>query len=406
MTSPGYVEQSRVREVQQTLHGRTVLIVSRCAWTLYNFRLPLMRALLQAGARVIALGAGGDGYEPRLRAAGIDYRPIPVALRSLNPFADVALVAAMIAVIRRERPSVVHCFTIKPAIFGTIAARLCRVPARVVTITGLGYAFTSAGTLLNRIVTALYRLALAGAHLVYFQNPEDRRVFVSCRLVGASRAELTAGSGVDVTRFAATALPVELHPGPPRFLMMARLLREKGVCEFLQAAEAVKRRRADVEFSLLGGEDPRNPSALDPAQMQALRASPAVKWLGEVEDVRSYIAAADVVLLPSYREGLPRALIEAGAMGRATIATDVVGCRDVVVNGVTGLLVPPMDVAALTAAIWRLVEHPQEVIAMGTAARTRVAANFDEQAVIATTLAGYRRLVAARGTDADTSATA
>lgn len=385
------------------LRGKTVLVVSRCAWTLFNFRLPLMRALMQAGAKVIALGAGGDGYESRLRAAGIDYRPIPVAQRSLNPFADLALVLALSSIIRRERPSIVHCFTIKPAIFGTIAARLRGVPGRVVTITGLGHAFTSASALLNRVVVALYRLALTGAHLVYFQNAEDLQMFVNRGLVHGSKAELTAGSGVDVTRFAAVPLAIELSAGAPRFLMIARLIREKGVREFLEAAAAVKQRYPDVEFSLLGGEDPRNPSALDPAEMRALRSSQVVRWLGETDDVRSHIAAADAVVLPSYREGLPRVLLEAGAMGRAAIATDVVGCRDVVVPDVTGLLVPPMDAAALAAAICRLVEHPQALVTMGAAARARVVENFDEQAVIATTLAGYRRLIAARGTDADTA---
>lgn len=412
MTAPGSGEREPDRRghsvetgntLRRPLMGQTVLVVSRCAWTLFNFRLPLMRALMQAGARVIALGASGDGYEPKLRAAGIDYRPIPVARHSRNPGADLALLLALVGVIRRERPSVVHCFTIKPAIFGTIAARLCGVPARVVTITGLGYAFTSAGTLLNRVVSSLYRLALAGAHLVYFQNQEDRGIFVHRELVAESKAELTVGTGVDVQRFAPTALPIELRAGAPRFLMIARLIREKGVCEFLQAAEAVKRRYSDVEFSLLGGEDPRNPSALDAGQMQELRGSSAVRWLGETDDVRSYITAADAVVLPSYREGLPRVLIEAGAMGRAAVATDVVGCRDVVVHGVTGLLVPPMNAAALAEALCRLVQHPHELVAMGAAARTRVVANFDELAVIAILLAAYRRLLAAaRGTDADT----
>jgi glycosyltransferase involved in cell wall biosynthesis len=188
--------------------------------------------------------------------------------------------------------------------------------------------------------------------------------------------------------------------------MIARLIREKGIREFVQAADAVKRSHPAVEFSLLGGEDPRNPSALSDAEMQALRDSQSVRWLGETDDVRPYIAAADAVVLPSYREGLPRALIEAGAMGRAAIATDVVGCRDVVVHGSTGLLVPAMNAAALTAAILHLVEHPAELVTMGAAARARTVANFDEQSVIAATLAGYGRLLAERGTDADATAAA
>lgn len=389
-----------------SLSNKTVLVVSRCAWTLFNFRLPLIRSLMQSGVRVIALGAGGDGFESKLQAAGIDFRPIPVGKRSLNPLADLSLLIALIASIRRERPNVIHCFTIKPAIFGTLAARLCGVPARVVTITGLGHTFTSAGTLLNRIVSLLYRMALAGAHLVFFQNREDLQLFVDRGLVRASKVQVTAGSGVDVTRFAFTALPVEQRGGSPRFLMIARLIREKGICEFLQAAAAVKSQHPDVEFVLLGGADPRNPSALDAAEMQALRSSQVVRWLGETDDVRPYIVAADAVVLPSYREGLPRALIEAAAMGRAAIATDVVGCRDVVVHGSTGLLVPAMDAAALATAMLHFVEHPGDLVVMGAAARARTVANFDEQSVIAATLAGYGRLLAERGTDAGAAAAA
>jgi glycosyltransferase involved in cell wall biosynthesis len=276
----------------------------------------------------------------------------------------------------------------------------------MVTITGLGHAFTSAGGLLRRLVILLYRVSLARAHLVYFQNAADRDLFVRAGIVAADRTKLCAGSGVDVVRFAPAALPSQDPAQPLRFLMVARLIREKGISEYVEAAARVKQRHPAVEFSLLGGEDQRNPSALGGAELAQLRDSKAVRWLGETVDVRPYISATDVVVLPSYREGLPRTLLEAGAMGRPVIATDVVGCRDVVVDTVTGYLVAPKDVASLATAMERMIENRAQLGAMGRAARERVVALFDERAVIDDTLADYACLLQARGPDAKTTAAA
>jgi glycosyltransferase involved in cell wall biosynthesis len=390
----------------RALAGKKVVVISRCAWTMFNFRLPLLRALRAAGAEVIALGAGGDGYEAKLREQQVDFRHVPIAARSVQPLADVRLLFRLVRDMARERPDVVHCFTIKPAIYGPIAAWLSRVPVRMVTITGLGHAFTSAGGLLRRLVTLLYRISLARAHRVYFQNAADRELFVSAGIVAPDRAKVCAGSGVDLVRFAPTRLPAEDPAQPVRFLMIARLIREKGISEYVQAAERVKQRHPAVEFSLLGGEDQRNPSALSSSEVAALRASAAVRWLGETSDVPPYISATDIVVLPSYREGLPRTLLEAGAMGRPVIATDVVGCRDVVVDNVTGFLVAPRDVASLAAAMERMIESRAQLAAMGRAARERVVALFDERAVIDETLADYACLLQARGSDAKTTAAA
>lgn len=386
------------------LAHRKVIVVSRCAWTLFNFRLSLIRSIDAEHARVIAFGAGGDGYEEKLREQGVEFRAIPIAPRGLSPLADLLLLVRLTREFRRERPDVVHCFTIKPAIYGTLAAWLCGVPVRVVTVTGLGHAFTSAGKWLARLVRGLYRAALAHAHRVYFQNSEDQELFARAGLVSRAKARLVAGSGIDVQKFAPVPLPSE-RGVPPRFLMISRLIREKGVVEFAQAAALVRRRYPQVEFALLGGKDPRNPTALTDAELSEVQLA-GVRWLGETQDVREYIAQADVVVLPSYREGLPRSLLEAGAMARPVVATDTVGCRDVVVDGTTGYLVPVMDAVALADAMFRLIENREQAAMMGVAARARVVAYFDEQLVLQPTLKDYADLLGKRVTDAGTTAAA
>ena len=381
--------------------SQKVIIISRCSWTMYNFRLSLIKSIKAEGHEVIALGAGGDGYEERLEAEGVDFRVIPVAKRGLNPIADAWLLLRLVLLLALEKPDVVHCFTIKPVIYGTLAAWLCGVRARITTITGLGHAFTSASKWLSRVVGALYKLALTRAHIVYFQNQDDRELFVERKLVAPWKAHLCAGSGVDLARFSPIVLPLAAGAVTPRFLMISRLIREKGVVEFLEAARIVRERYANAEFWLLGGEDSRNPSALSSAEVEALKVSKDVKWLGAAPDVRPFIAQADVIVLPSYREGLPRSLLEAGAMGRAAIATDVVGCRDVVVHEATGLLVPPQDAAGLAEAAIEFIRHPHRVLEMGRAARQRVVDHFDENLVVSDTIREYNRLTNRESVDGE-----
>jgi glycosyltransferase involved in cell wall biosynthesis len=370
-----------------------VSVLSRCSRTLFTFRRGLIRAALGAGHEVTALGAGGDGYDRKLAEEGIDFRHLPIEFRSLSPWADLKLTATLYRYFRRTRPDVCHAFTIKPAIFGTLAAALARVPVRVVTITGLGYAFTSAGGLLRAGVEFLYRVALARAHVVFFQNPTDRQLFIERGLVADDRAQLVAGSGVDTKRFQVAPLPCA-SGAAPTFLMIGRLLRDKGVLEYLEAARLLRERIPGARCLLLGGEDARNPSRLAPEELTRLRASRDLELLAEVDDVRPVVARADVVVLPSYREGLPRSLLEGGAMGRALIATDVPGCRDVVRHEQNGLLVKRADAESLATAMIRLCENPFSISAMGVAARADIEARFDEQRVIDNTLATYQRLYA------------
>jgi len=368
-----------------------VVVVSRCARTLHVFRRGLILRAIKEGLDVTAIGADGDGFDRNLREAQIHFEPAPIRFSGLTPLSDLRLIFNLAGRFRRARVDVCHAFTIKPAIFATLAARMARVPVRVVTITGLGYAFTSATGMLRRLVEWLYRCALAQAHVVFFQNPEDRRLFVERGLVTASKTELVSGSGVDTRRFAPVPLPCSSGTAPV-FLMIARLLRDKGVLEYCAAAKVLRGRFPEARCLLLGGEDPRNPSRLTPAELVQLKDSPDIELLGEVDDVRPIIASADVVVLPSYREGLPRSLLEGGAMGRALIATDVPGCSEVVQQEKNGLIVPRADADSLARAMVRLCENPSLIASFGTTARTDIEARFDEQKVIDNTLATYRRL--------------
>lgn len=370
------------------LRGTRVFIISRCARTLYIFRRSLIEEASACGAEVTALGAGGDGFEERLEQSGVRFEPIPIAMRSIDPLADARLMACLVRKFRHGRPDVVHCFTVKPAIFATLAAWLAGVPRRVVTITGLGHAFTTAGWPVRTAVTILYRAALAKAHVVFFQNRDDRNFFVSRGIVRAPVARLIPGSGVDVDRFAPCPLPC-VTGAAPRFLMIARLLREKGVREYIRAAHRVKLDHPKATFTLLGGTDPRNPSSLSEEEIAALRSSGEIEWADEVSDVRPFIAAADVVVLPSYREGLPRTLLEGAAMGRALVATDAPGCREVVIPGKTGYLVQVGNPVSLAEAMARLCESAREIAILGRNARDLVETCYDQRFVNQACLHSY-----------------
>jgi glycosyltransferase involved in cell wall biosynthesis len=351
-----------------------------------------MRALQTDGETLLCGGAAGDGYEHKISELGVPFVPLPVDRRSLNPVADVRLFWTLYRWYRRERPDVVHHFTIKPVIYGSIAARLARVPRIVNTVTGLGYVFTNEAVgWLRRLVELQYRLALGVAHYTFFQNADDRQLFLHNRIVRDDKAGLLPGSGVDTTHFAPRpAAGAEPAGTPVVFLMVARLLRDKGLYEFVEAAGIVKAKYPQAEFQLLGARDDRNPTVVSKVDLDAWQAAGTVAWLGEVSDVRDDIDRADVVVLPSYREGTPRSLLEAASMGKSVIATDVAGCREAVDDGVTGLLVPVRDARALAAAMEALLLDPCARKRMGGAGREKMVRQFEEEQVIAKVLARYK----------------
>jgi len=370
---------------------KKIILVSRCAWTLYNFRAGLLRALKNEGHIVMGGGAGGDGFEKYILDLGIPFVALPVDKHVINPSADLKLFWTLYRLYRIEQPAVVHHFTIKPVIYGSIAARLAGVPRIVNTVTGLGQAFVQDDSLwLRHVVQWLYSIALACAHFTFFQNRDDLDYFISYGLVQRQKAGLLPGSGVDCSFFSPSFSSFRSPDKPVTFLMVARLLRVKGVEEFVEAARLVKKKFPTSQFQLLGPRDERNPTVVSVSELARWQDEGVVRWLGETTDVRPVIAQADVVTLPSYyREGTPRALLEAAAMAKPIITTENVGCREVVENGVNGYLVPVKDVKALAEAMIRLIQDPALRERMGKAGRAKVEQEFEERSVIKTVMAAY-----------------
>jgi glycosyltransferase involved in cell wall biosynthesis len=370
----------------QTLQMRKkIILVSRCAWTLYNFRVGLMKHLRRRGIQVIGGGAGGDGFEPYIEALGVPFVPLPVSKVAINPIEDLQLFWTLCRWYGRERPDIVHHFTIKPVIYGSMAARLMRVPRIINTITGLGFMFSNDElSWLRRVVEWQYRLALKCAHFTFFQNSEDLSFFLERHIINPSnKIGLLPGSGVDCTFFIPSSTPSSSAENSITFLMVARLLRDKGVYEFVDAARIVKSAFQGCSFQLLGRRDERNPAVVSQTDLDRWKNEGIVNWLGEVVDVRPVINQADVVVLPSYyREGIPRSLLEASAMAKPIITTNNVGCRQVVDDGVNGLLVPVRDSKSLAEAMLRLIKNPEMRVNMGTAGREKMLREFDESLVI------------------------
>ena len=369
------------------------MLVSRCAWTLYNFRQGQMQAMRDDGMTVLGGGSDGDGFEGKIEALGVPFMPLPIHKRAINPKADMRLILSLYRWYKAERPQIVHHFTIKPVIYGSIAARLAGVPRIVNTITGLGYVFMEGGAVwLRNLVELQYKVALRASHFTFFQNPDDLNLFIGRGLVNKSKTGLLPGSGVDTNRFAPQAQPISGGPDRPvRFIMVARLLRDKGLYEFAEAAKKLKSEGANAEFVLLGGRDERNPHAAPLCDVEAWINEGTLKWLGESSDVRGPLSEADVAVLPSYREGTPRSLLEAAAMGKPIITADSVGCRETVDHGVNGLLVPVRDADALAEAMRTLLNAPELRKRMGCAGREKALREFDEKIVIRSIMDVYHR---------------
>lgn len=310
----------------------------------------------------------------------------------------MALFFRFVRVLRRERPSVMLAYTAKPNIYGSLAARVCGVPV-INNIAGLGSAVIRGGWV-ARVLRVLYRVALARSAMVFFQNPDDRDMFVREGIVRHDRVALLPGSGVDLARFAPVSTAVE-GARPVQFLLMARLLWDKGLAEYVEAARLVRAacaaRGVAVEFCLAGQGDIGNPSAVPRDALDRWVAEGVVRYLGFVEDVRPLIAAADVVVLPSYREGTPRALLEAAAMAKPLVATDVPGCREAVVAGETGLLCAARDAGSLADSMTQMIAMGGDARGrMGRAGRAMVEARFDERIVHRAYLDAIARMAAAR----------
>ena len=360
--------------------SRTVVISINASWNVINFRQGLIAAMRTKGWRVVAL-APSDEYSPRLAALGVEHVPIAIDSLGLSPVRDIGVLLRYYRLLRRIRPDVFLGYTAKPNVYGSLAAQMLGI--RVINnISGLGTAFIGGG-LLRRIVSWLYRIALRRSAVVFFQNPEDRDLFLDLGLVRPDQTRLLPGSGIDLARFT----PEQRLPstdGTFTFLLVGRLLRQKGVREFVEAARMVRRQFPDARFQLLGFLDAPNRSAIGRDEVAAWEAEGAVEYLGETDDVRPAVAASDCVVLPSYREGLPRTLLEGAAMAKPLIATDVPGCRQVVEHGVNGLLCAVGDAGSLADAMLEMLRLGEpEQSRMGAAGRARVERDFAEARVVA-----------------------
>jgi len=364
-------------------------------WYLYNFRRALALALQRQGYEVLLISPAGP-YGDKLRALGLRWKSVPMARRSLNPLREAALLWHLVRLLRREQPTLVHGFTIKCAVYGSLAARLAGVPARVNAVAGMGYVFTSPqlkARLLRPVVRSLLRLALGGngARLI-LQNADDVALFRQAGLVDPEHIRLIRGSGVNCAQFAAGMRARPPGDGRMRVLLASRLLWDKGLAEFVAALRQLRLQGRTVHALLAGTPDPGNPATVPEATIREWVAEGLVSWLGHVDDMAGLLGSVDVVVLPSHREGLPRTLVEAAACGLPLITTDVPGCREVVSDGVDGLLVPRGDSKALAQAIRRLQDDPELARRLGVAARLKARSQFDEHIVIQRTLEVYAEL--------------
>jgi len=373
-----------------------ILLFANTEWYLYNFRLGLAKELREQEHHVILLSPPGP-YGERLRELGFDWRPFPFSIRSTNPLVELDVIRRLVTLYRDERPDLCHHFTIKCVLYGSIAARLAGNPPVINAVTGLGHIFTDPGVkarLLRPFVRMIYRLALKGeGRRTVFQNDEDRAYFVNAGLVAAARVHLIRGSGVSAEKFCPSTQPAT-GSILPVVLFASRLMREKGVFELLAAAKSLAEDNYPFRLLIAGDLYPENPSSLTSADLEELRTTPGVEYLGHVDDMPALLAQTDIVVLPSYREGTPRILVEAAAAGKPIVATNIGGCRGLVQDGVNGLLVPVRDVPALVAALRRLLVDGALRTKFGRAGRLIFEAGFSEELVIEKTLAVYRELAA------------
>ncbi|MES2243996.1 MAG: glycosyltransferase family 4 protein [Pseudomonadota bacterium] len=362
-------------------------------WYFCSHRLPPARAAQAAGYDVV-VATRVDLRGAEIMAEGFKLVPIRLRRRSRNPFREMAAIAEIAQIYRRERPDIVHHVALKPVLYGSFAALLVRRPAVVNALAGMGFLFTSSSrtaAVLRAAVSRIFRVLLnAGRSVLILQNPDDEAMLVSGGLVAPSRVRLIRGSGVDIERFAPTPEP----GGTPVVMLPSRLLWDKGVGEFVAAAGVLRARGVVARFVLVGDGDADNPASIPDAQLKAWHDSGLIEGWGRCEDMPGALAQAHIVCLPSYREGLPKVLLEAAACARALVATDAPGCREIVRHGENGLLVPLRDAASLADAIERLLGDPALRLRMGQKGRHMVEAEFSEAKVAQETLAVYREMCA------------
>jgi len=371
-------------------------LVANTDWYLYNFRFALANELRSLGWEVVLVSPIGS-YAPRFAEEGFQWVEWQVDRRGLNIYHEVKSTLRLVRIYKEERPLLVHHYTVKPVIYGSLAARLAKIPAIVNSITGLGYIYLRSGwqgKVLRALVMPLYRLALKQQNIhIIFENEVDQNIFLDNRLIRESQSTIIEGVGVDVNRYQ----PQQEIDGKPLVVMPARLLWDKGVGVLIDAARQLRdnNKHSSIRIALVGMPDPGNPTNIDETQLQKWIQEGLVEYWGFRQDMNEVYHQAHIICLPSVREGLPTVLIEAAAAGRPIVASDVPGCREVVDHGENGLLVPPGDPVALAEALALLASDPILRRKMGAAGRLKAVNQFSNEKIIAATLMVYSDLLKA-----------
>ena len=356
--------------------GRTILICTNCAWNILNFRLPLIKRLKKYGYWVVVI-TQYDGYENEIREYVDQILPLFISRKGVNPFVDSITLIQLAKIFFKVKPDYLLLFTIKPVIYGAIAAKFYNIRT-IVMISGLGTAFIM-DNWMTFLVKILYRFALSSVSTVFFQNNDDKDLFLNSNIVSLDVSKLTPGSGVDTCQFSFKPL---LSNNKITFILIARMIWDKGISEYVDAAKIIKAKYPNTKFQLLGALGVDNRKAISDETLYAWVNQGLLEYLGETRDVKTYIEKACCVVLPSYREGTSKALLEAASIGRPIIASDVPGCREVVDNGITGLLCKSKDCYDLSKKMEVMINLSfEERKAMGSKGREKIEKEFNQETV-------------------------
>lgn len=357
-----------------------ILFIAHHTWSFLNFRSPLAQSIQDRNHEIVVCAPENDSeMVSQIEAKGFKFVHIPMVRTGMNPLSDLQYIRRLYRFIKNERPDVVFSMAIKPVIYGSLVSRITGVPRIYSLFPGLGYSFTGGGwkgVLIKNLVRILFKVSLKKNRRIFFQNPDDLSTLKELGVVRPKQAVRVNGSGVNLNRFQQREPVVE----PFSFLLIGRMIKDKGIHEFVGAAQVLKARYPQVEFRMMGPTD-SNPTAIPESQINQWQEEGVIHYLGTTDDVRPFIESASVFVLPSYREGTPRSVLEAMAIARPIITTDAPGCRETVVDGVNGLLVQPRDIDTLVAAMETLIQNPQRIREMGLKSREMAEDKFDVEKV-------------------------
>ena len=376
------------------MHQKTIMVVLNTSWNIYNFRLGLIKALQREGYAMIAV-APYDHYSVKLEEEGIEYHNIKINNKGTNPFEEIKLTYDLYKLYKKHLPDIILEYTIKANIYGSFAAKVLGIPV-ISNISGLGTVFLN-DSLSSKIARKLYKVALKIPETVFFQNSIDRALFIDEGLVRTEKSALLPGSGIDVKKFKPLNLFIQKNHRF-QFLLIARLIKDKGIVEYVDAARILKLKYPEVEFAIVGAYYPGNPTSISRDTMHQWKHEGAIKYIGVSEDIKLVIAGADCIVLPSYREGLSRVLLEAASMEKPIVTTDVPGCREVVNHGKNGYLCKVKDAKDLAKQMEKMLQLTEDKrIIMGRNSRKKVISEFDEKIVIHKYTEAIKRILELKG---------